>query len=103
MTAWDTLLYLSSLKEIYISDAPITDAGLRHLHELKNLDTVFLDDAVTAAGAIELQRALPRCLILRFISGETARAEKITPGPIAPAAPLPPSSRRRIATTGRGS
>jgi hypothetical protein len=42
----------------------ITDAGLKEVAKLKNLDTLDLRlTKVTKAGVAELQKALPKCKI----------------------------------------
>jgi hypothetical protein len=42
----------------------VTDAGLRHFQQMKQLTSVLLiNTQVTAAGVKELQRALPNCTI----------------------------------------
>ena len=42
--------------------AGITDAGLKHLHNLKQLKALFLgESAYTPEGLAELRKALPRC------------------------------------------
>jgi len=44
----------------------VTDAGLKELQNLKNLDSLFLvDTKVTDEGVKELQEALPKCEIIR--------------------------------------
>lgn len=43
---------------------PITDAGIQHLHELKNLEWLILETSNLSDEAVEeLQRALPKCEI----------------------------------------
>jgi len=44
----------------------VTDAGLKELISLKNLQTLLLGGTqVTDAGVVELRKALPKCVINR--------------------------------------
>jgi internalin A len=57
---------LSKLSGLVLSETNVTDSGLAHLKELKNLS--FLDvtgTRVTDAGIKELKQALPRLTIDR--------------------------------------
>jgi hypothetical protein len=48
-----------------LTDAPITDAGLKELTKLKQLVLLGLvDTKVTKAGMAELRKALPKCRII---------------------------------------
>jgi hypothetical protein len=45
--------------------APITDAMLGHLHEQPNLQVIYLDsDYITDQGLLQLEAALPNCVIV---------------------------------------
>jgi Leucine-rich repeat (LRR) protein len=49
-----------------LAKTPVTDAGLKELTELKNLQKLFLSDTqVTDAGVAELKKALPDCKVQR--------------------------------------
>ena len=53
---------LSQLDWLDLSDTQVTDAGLANLKELSSLRALDLTGAqVTVAGVAELQRALPQC------------------------------------------
>ena len=57
---------LTNLKELFLTDTNVTDAGLEHLQGLTNLR--YLDVSatkVTDAGVKKLQQALPNCKIIR--------------------------------------
>lgn len=58
---------LSELQKLDLSGTAVTDAGLKHLKGLTNLREVNLkgNRGVTAAGVRELQQALPRAKIIR--------------------------------------
>ena len=57
---------LQNLTRINLSGTKVTDAGLKALAALKNLTTLDLDGTrVTDAGVKELQKALPKCQIIK--------------------------------------
>ena len=56
---------LQNIWYMSVEDAPISDAGLKHLHGLNRLRRLGLTRThVTAAGVAELQKALPNCEIV---------------------------------------
>jgi internalin A len=57
---------MKHLKDLGLSDTTVTDAGLREVANLKTLRTLNLENTnVTDAGVAELQKALPKCHIIR--------------------------------------
>jgi hypothetical protein len=60
---------LAELKQVRVLDPHLTkvsDAGLKELLRLKNLELVIVAaTGVTAVGAAEIQRALPNCRVRR--------------------------------------
>lgn len=55
---------LPKLEELLIEYTPVTDAGLSHLHQLKQLKFICLTGTrVTAKGVADLRTALPNCQI----------------------------------------
>jgi hypothetical protein len=51
---------------VYLNRTAITDAGLRHLERLPQLQELWLNGTnVTDEGVKELQQALPNCKIER--------------------------------------
>jgi len=57
---------MSQLVYLNLFDTPITDAGLEHLKGLSSLRNLHLwQTKVTDAGVAELQKALPKCNIVR--------------------------------------
>lgn len=60
---------MAHLKYLNLFDTAITDAGLEHLAGLTNLANLHLWEAkVTDAGVAKLQKALPKCNIIRGAS-----------------------------------
>ena len=56
---------LKNLQSLDLWYTGITDAGLKELAELKSLQVLNLPSLVTDAGVAELQRALPTLKIVR--------------------------------------
>jgi len=57
---------LTGLKKLWLQDTVVSDAGLKHLKTLVNLETLMLQQTgVTDEGVEELQQALPNCKIAR--------------------------------------
>jgi hypothetical protein len=57
---------LKSLTTLDLGGTQVTDAGIKELASLKNLTTLFLfATRVTDAGQKDLQKALPKCKILK--------------------------------------
>ena len=57
---------LKTLTWLNLSGTAVTDAGIKELAALTKLHTLYLTDtAVTDAGIKELQKALPKCEIMR--------------------------------------
>ena len=55
---------LTKLRELYLPETNVTDAGLENLKELKHLRYLDLRKTkVTDAGVNELQKAMPNCRI----------------------------------------
>ena len=53
---------LPQLRSVSLNDMPITDAGLRALHGMTQLQSVNVyGTRVTEAGAAELRKAIPKC------------------------------------------
>jgi hypothetical protein len=51
---------LTGLKELWLGQTALTDAGLEHLRGLKNLETLEVaNTAVTTTGLTRLKAALP--------------------------------------------
>lgn len=60
---------MTHLKYLNLFDTAITDAGLEHLSGLTNLQNLHLwETKVTDAGVEKLQKALPKCNIIRGAS-----------------------------------
>ncbi len=58
----------ASLKQLFLSETKVTDAGLAGMSRLTNLRFLQLEDqlndpAITADGIKELKNALPNCII----------------------------------------
>ena len=63
----ETLSKLTSLELLGLWGTDITDAGLKHLAKLQNLDSVLVGyTGVTAEGAAELKAKLPDCRVQPF-------------------------------------
>ncbi len=63
----ETLAKLTSLEVLGLWVTDITDAGLKYLENLKNLDSVLVGySGVTAEGAAELNAKLPNCRVQPF-------------------------------------
>jgi len=63
-TDLEHLADLDELQYLVLDRNPVTDAGLEHLKRLTNLRTLRLENTqVSVAGVMELQKALPECLI----------------------------------------
>jgi hypothetical protein len=61
---------LRNLKTLILSDTKITNAGLEHLKGLTNLGKLLVDyTEVTHEGVATLQKALPKCQIVRSTGG----------------------------------
>ena len=57
---------LATLEGLGLGATQVTDAGLKYLKRLPQLKTLYLRDTkITDAGAIDLERALPNCKIIR--------------------------------------
>jgi hypothetical protein len=58
---------LKELRTLYLGGKQVTDACLKELAALKGLQELYLFGCgeVTAAGVVELQKALPDCKIHR--------------------------------------
>ena len=57
---------LKNLTELRLFGTQVTDAGLKELAPLKNLTGLYLNDTkVTDEGVKELQKALPKCKIIK--------------------------------------
>jgi hypothetical protein len=57
---------LKNLTQIDLGSTSVTDAGLVHLSELKNLRMLWFDRSlVTDKGIEDLRKALPDCVIHR--------------------------------------
>ncbi|MCH9655585.1 MAG: hypothetical protein K0U86_09530 [Planctomycetes bacterium] len=53
-----------NLKSLELQLTPVTDIGLQHLHGLKKLESLDLRETkVTPRGVADLQKALPNCKI----------------------------------------
>ena len=60
------LAALKNLTNLNLSFTKVTDAGVKELAALKNLTTLDLGETkVTDAGVKELQKALPKCKIVK--------------------------------------
>jgi hypothetical protein len=56
---------LSNLQVLFLGDAKVTDNGLDELARLKDIQTLIVGDTqATCAGLAELQKKLPRCEFL---------------------------------------
>ena len=54
----------TQLYQLYLGDTKTTDAGLKEVAKLQQLSCHLLNRAqITAAGVVELQKALPKCSI----------------------------------------
>ena len=56
---------LKQLQTLYLRETQVTDAGLQHLAGLKQLQELYLDETkVTGKGIADLEKALPKLAIL---------------------------------------
>jgi hypothetical protein len=54
------------MESLDLRKTSVSDAGLRHLHELKRLREIYLDRTeISDRGADDLQQALPQLRIYR--------------------------------------
>jgi internalin A len=61
------LAALKQLQTLYLRGRSVTDAGLKEMAALKQLQTLCLyNTEVTDAGVAELRKALPSCQISRI-------------------------------------
>jgi hypothetical protein len=75
---------LAELEDIDLSDAPVTDAGLRHLRGLKKLRSVVVTNTrITSQGIKELNLALPDVAVT------------VRPPNVVPSAPLPKATGKK--------
>ena len=52
----------AKVAELILSNTKITDAGLKEVAKLQQLELLYLSDTnVTEAGVAELEKALPKC------------------------------------------
>ena len=57
---------LTQLRTLWLNHTRVTDAGLEHLKGLSQLQELFLDErGVTDTGVMKLHQALPNCEIRR--------------------------------------
>ena len=57
---------LTNLTTLDLGNTPVTDAGLKELAAVKSLSVVYLfNTKVTDAGARALQKALPKCKVVK--------------------------------------
>jgi internalin A len=63
----EQLIGLGDLVHLWLESTAVTDAGLRHIERLKRLKMLDLRNCpnITDAGIARLQKALPKCKILR--------------------------------------
>jgi internalin A len=60
------LATIVSLRSLHLDDTEVTDAGLKELYNLRNLEELSLKGThVTKAGLSELRKALPECNVSR--------------------------------------
>jgi hypothetical protein len=58
------LTKLTHLQHLELEKTPLTDATLRHLKQMQSLRILdIIGTQITAAGAAELQAALPKCVV----------------------------------------
>lgn len=82
------------LTYLNLFDTSITDAGLEHLSGLANLRNLHLwETKVTDAGVAKLQKALPKCTIVRGV--ELAPVAKAETKADAPKADAPPAKKKK--------
>lgn len=62
-----TVSQLKGINELYLAETLITDKGLRHLESMSNLRLLYLARCpnITNEGLARLQKALPECRIER--------------------------------------
>ena len=60
---------LTGLRRLILDGTSVTDAGLPHLHGLTRLELLRLGKHVSAAGARDLQKRLPKTRIVHFNGG----------------------------------
>jgi hypothetical protein len=89
----DDLIYLGQLRRMQtldLTDAPVTDAGLKYLYGLTRLRSVYLNGTeVTQQGVAALQRALPKANIGWWRRNLGPQALTAPPPP--PSSPPPPA------------
>ena len=57
---------LPQLRRLHLFSKRITDVGLQHLEMVSQLETLYLEKTeVTDGGIRRLQKALPKCRIIR--------------------------------------
>ena len=59
----EELVKFRHLRHLSLAGTQVTDAGMKHLAKLKNLQSLTLGIKVTGAGLKELRKALPDCQI----------------------------------------
>ncbi|MDB6056252.1 MAG: hypothetical protein JWO95_96 [Verrucomicrobiales bacterium] len=85
---------MAHLTYLNLFDTSITDAGLEHLAGLTNLHNLHLwETKVTDAGVAKLQKALPKCNIVRGV--ELAPVAKVETKADAPKTDAPPAKKKK--------
>jgi len=64
------LVLLPTLRELWITDVPLTDGAIRYLAQLKTLERLYLvRTQITEQGVRKLEAALPNLRVLEYETG----------------------------------